>query len=72
MAASRTTTVTVPIVVERDEDGVWCACAAVSRSGRPWRGSDGAGSAGRPARGPCRPDRGVGSPAGAVRNRRGL
>lgn len=39
MAAPRTTTVTVPIVVERDEDGVWCAHAQL----RPGVGAHGEG-----------------------------
>ncbi|WP_239377720.1 MULTISPECIES: type II toxin-antitoxin system HicB family antitoxin [unclassified Frankia] len=40
MAASRTTTVTVPITVERDEDGVWCAHAQL----RPGVGAHGEGA----------------------------
>ncbi len=40
MAASRTTTVTVPIVIERDEDGVWCAHAQL----RPGVGAHGEGA----------------------------
>jgi predicted RNase H-like HicB family nuclease len=37
---SRTTTVTVPVVVERDEDGVWCAHAQL----RPGVGAHGEGN----------------------------
>jgi predicted RNase H-like HicB family nuclease len=40
MAASSTTTVTVPIVIERDEDGTWCAHAQL----RPGVGAHGEGS----------------------------
>lgn len=40
VAESRTTTVTVPVVVERDEDGVWCAHAQL----RPGVGAHGEGS----------------------------
>ncbi|MCK9923815.1 hypothetical protein MXD61_18410 [Frankia sp. AgPm24] len=40
MAASRTTTVTVPIVVERAEDGVWCVDAQL----RPGVGAHGEGT----------------------------
>ncbi|MCK9923811.1 hypothetical protein MXD61_18390 [Frankia sp. AgPm24] len=40
MAASRTTTVTVPITVECDEDGVWCAHAQL----RPGVGAHGEGA----------------------------
>lgn len=40
MAVPRTTTVTVPMVVERDEDGVWCAHAQL----RPGVGAHGAGN----------------------------
>ena len=39
VAESRTTTVTVPVVVERDEDGVWCAHAQL----RPGVGAHGEG-----------------------------
>jgi len=39
MAASRTITVTVPVVVERDEDGTWCAHAQL----RPGVGAHGEG-----------------------------
>ena len=39
MAESHTTTVTVPVVVERDEDGVWCAHAQL----RPGVGAHGEG-----------------------------
>jgi predicted RNase H-like HicB family nuclease len=40
MTASRTTTVTVPVVVERDEDGLWCAHAQL----RPGVGAHGEGA----------------------------
>jgi predicted RNase H-like HicB family nuclease len=40
MAASSTTTVTVPIVIERDEDGTWCAHAQL----RPGVGAHGEGA----------------------------
>ena len=40
MAQSGTTTVTVPVVVERDEDGVWCAHAQL----RPGVGAHGEGN----------------------------
>jgi predicted RNase H-like HicB family nuclease len=39
VAEPRTTTVTVPVVVERDEDGVWCAHAQL----RPGVGAHGEG-----------------------------
>jgi predicted RNase H-like HicB family nuclease len=39
VAESRTVTVTVPVVVERDEDGVWCAHAQL----RPGVGAHGEG-----------------------------
>jgi len=39
VAESHTTTVTVPVVVERDEDGVWCAHAQL----RPGVGAHGEG-----------------------------
>lgn len=39
VAGSRTITVTVPVVVERDEDGVWCAHAQL----RPGVGAHGEG-----------------------------
>jgi predicted RNase H-like HicB family nuclease len=39
VAESRTITVTVPVVVERDEDGVWCAHAQL----RPGVGAHGEG-----------------------------
>jgi predicted RNase H-like HicB family nuclease len=45
MAASPTTTVTVPIVVERDEDGMWCAHAQL----RPGVGAHGEGMTEREA-----------------------
>jgi predicted RNase H-like HicB family nuclease len=39
VAGARTITVTVPVVVERDEDGVWCAHAQL----RPGVGAHGQG-----------------------------
>ena len=39
MTGPRTTTVTVPVFVERDEDGVWCAHAQL----RPGVGAHGEG-----------------------------
>jgi predicted RNase H-like HicB family nuclease len=46
MAASSTTTVTVPIVIERDEDGTWCAHAQL----RPGVGAHGEGATEQEAR----------------------
>ena len=40
MAEPGTTTVTVPVVVERDEDGAWCAHAQI----RPGVGAHGEGN----------------------------
>ncbi|MCK9878683.1 hypothetical protein MXD59_23450 [Frankia sp. Ag45/Mut15] len=50
MAASRTATVTVPIVVERAEDGVWCVDAQL----RPGVGAHGEGTTEQEALGDLR------------------